>query len=43
LTNSVPVLRGVKTFLNRQPEMSFAARRETAALINCVVTAEKYR
>jgi len=41
--NSVPVVRGVKTFLNHHPEMSFAARREAAALINCVVTAEKYR
>jgi enoyl-CoA hydratase/carnithine racemase len=41
--NSVPVVRGVKSFLNHHPEMSFAARREAAALINCVVTAEKYR
>jgi enoyl-CoA hydratase/carnithine racemase len=41
--NSVPVLSAVKTFLNRQAEMSPAARREAAALINCVVTAERYR
>jgi enoyl-CoA hydratase/carnithine racemase len=41
--NSVPVLRGVKSFLNLHPEMSFAARREAAALINGIVTAEKYR
>ena len=41
--NSVPVLRGVKSFLNLHPEMSFAARREAAALINGMVTAEKYR
>jgi enoyl-CoA hydratase/carnithine racemase len=42
-TNSVPVVRGVKTFLNLHPEMSFAARREAAALINGMVTAERYR
>ena len=42
-TNSVPVLAAVKTFLNRQGEMSLAARREAAALMNCVVTAERYR
>ena len=42
-TNSVSVLSAVKTFLNRQAEMSPAARREAAALINCVVTAERYR
>ena len=42
-TNTVPVLSAVKTFLNRQGEMSPAARREAAALINCVVTAERYR
>lgn len=42
-TNAVPVLAAVKTFLNRQGEMSLAARREAAALINCVVTAERYR
>ncbi|MBR0687771.1 enoyl-CoA hydratase/isomerase family protein [Bradyrhizobium manausense] len=41
--NSVPTLRGVKSFLKHHPEASFAARRETAALINCVVMAEKYR
>jgi len=41
--NSVPVLRGVKSFLNLHSEMSFAARREAAALINAVVTAEKFR
>ncbi len=41
--NSIPVLSGVKTFLNGHAEMSFAARQEAAALINCVVTAEKYR
>lgn len=41
--NSAATVRGVKTFLNRQQEMSFAGRREIAALINCVVTAEKYR
>lgn len=42
-TNSVPVLSAVKTFLNSQVEMSFSARREFAALINCVITAERYR
>lgn len=42
-TNTVPVLSAVKTFLNRQGEMSPTARREAAALINCVVTAERYR
>lgn len=42
-TNSVPVLSAVKSFLNRQGEMSPSARREAAALINCVVTAERYR
>lgn len=42
-TNSVPVLSAVKTFLNQHAEMSFAARREAAALMNCVVTAERYR
>jgi len=42
-TNSVPVLSAVKSFLDRQNEMSPAARREAAALINCVVTAERYR
>ncbi len=41
--NSAATVRGVKTFMNRQQEMSFAGRREIAALINCVVTAEKYR
>lgn len=41
--NPVPVLSAVKTFLNQHAEMSFAARRETAALMNCVVTAERYR
>jgi enoyl-CoA hydratase/carnithine racemase len=41
--NSVPVLSAVKTFLNQHAEMSFAARREVAALMNCVVTAERYR
>lgn len=41
--NSVPVLSAVKTFLNQHAEMSFAARREAAALMNCVVTAERYR
>lgn len=42
-TNSVPVLSAIKTFLNHHAEMSFGARREAAALINCVVTAERYR
>jgi enoyl-CoA hydratase/carnithine racemase len=42
-SNSAATVRGVKTFMNRQQEMSFAGRREIAALINCVVTAEKYR
>lgn len=41
--NSVPTLRGVKSFLKHHPETSFAARRDAAALINCVVMAEKYR
>jgi enoyl-CoA hydratase/carnithine racemase len=42
-TNSVPVLSAVKTFLTHHAEMSFTARREAAALINGVVTAERYR
>ena len=41
--NSVPVVKGIKAFLNASPEMSFATRREHAALINAVVTAERYR
>lgn len=41
--NSVPVLSAVKTFLNQHTEMSFAVRREAAALMNCVVTGERYR
>lgn len=41
--NTPPVLRGVKAFLNAAPEMSFAVRREHAALINGAVTAERYR
>jgi enoyl-CoA hydratase/carnithine racemase len=42
-TNSVPVLSAVKTYLNGHTEMSFAVRQEAAALINCVITAERYR
>jgi enoyl-CoA hydratase/carnithine racemase len=42
-TNSVPVLSAVKTFLYHHTEMSFTARREAAALINGIVTAERYR
>lgn len=42
-TNSVPVLSAVKTFLNHHTEMSFTARREAAALMNGIVTAERYR
>jgi enoyl-CoA hydratase/carnithine racemase len=41
--NTIPVLRGVKSYLNAAPEMSFAVRRQHAALINGEVTAERYR
>ncbi len=41
--NSPPVLRGVKAFLSRAPEASFATRKELAALINSSVTAERFR
>lgn len=41
--NSPPTLRAVKAFLNTGPETSFAARKELAALINCVATAERFR
>lgn len=41
--NSVPVVRGIKAFLSTGPETSFASRKELAALINCVATAERYR
>ncbi|MFB9948739.1 enoyl-CoA hydratase/isomerase family protein [Rhizobium puerariae] len=41
--NSVPTLRGIKAFLSMSPETSFASRKELAALINCVATAEKFR
>ncbi len=41
--NSVPTVRGIKAFLSMSPETSFASRKELAALINCVATAEKFR
>ncbi len=41
--NSVPTVRGIKAFIAMSPETSFASRKEMAALINCVATAEKFR
>lgn len=41
--NSTATLRAVKAFLATGPETSFAARKELAALINCVATAERFR
>ncbi len=41
--NSVATVRGIKAFLSLSPETSFASRKEMAALINCVATAEKFR
>lgn len=41
--NSVPTVRAVKSFLTRAPETSSATRRELAALLNSVATAERYR
>ena len=41
--NSVPTVRAVKAFLSTGPETSFAARKELAALLNCVATAERFR
>lgn len=41
--NSVATVRGIKAFLSVGPETSFASRKELAALINCVATAERYR
>ncbi|SMF16908.1 Enoyl-CoA hydratase/carnithine racemase [Xaviernesmea oryzae] len=41
--NSVPTVRGIKAFISMSPETSFASRKELAALINCVATAEKFR
>ena len=41
--NSVATVRGIKAFLTTSSEMSFVSRKEHAALINCVVTAERYR
>lgn len=41
--NSLPVLRAVKAFLRTSPETSFASRKELAALMNCVATAERFR
>jgi enoyl-CoA hydratase/carnithine racemase len=41
--NSVATVRGIKAFISMSPETSFASRKELAALINCVATAEKFR
>ncbi len=41
--NSVATVRAVKTFLATAPEASFASRKELAALINSVATAERFR
>ena len=41
--NSVTTVRAVKSFLTTAPETSFAARKELAALINSVATAERFR
>jgi enoyl-CoA hydratase len=41
--NSVPALRAVKAFLALAPETSFASRKELAALLNSVATAERFR
>jgi hypothetical protein len=36
-------VRAVKAFLSTAPEASFASRKELAALINSVATAERFR
>jgi len=41
--NSVATIRSVKAFLSTGPETSFASRKELAALLNCVATAESFR
>jgi enoyl-CoA hydratase/carnithine racemase len=41
--NSAATVRAVKAFLSTGPETSFAARKELAALINAVSTAERFR
>ncbi|MBD0417000.1 enoyl-CoA hydratase/isomerase family protein [Tianweitania sp. Rool2] len=41
--NSVATVRAVKAFLSTAPETSFAARKELAALMNSVATAERFR
>ena len=41
--NTPPVVRGIKTYLNTSMEMSFAARKVHAGLINGMVTGEKFR
>ena len=41
--NSVATVRAVKAFLTTAPEASFASRKELAALINSVATAERFR
>jgi enoyl-CoA hydratase len=41
--NSVATVRAVKAFLSTAPEASFASRKELAALINSVATAERFR
>ncbi|GGL79649.1 enoyl-CoA hydratase/isomerase family protein [Wenxinia marina] len=41
--NSVAVVRAVKAFLIRAPEASLATRKELAALLNSVATAERFR
>lgn len=42
-SNTPPVVKGIKAYLNSAMEMSFAARKKHAALINCTVTAENFR
>jgi enoyl-CoA hydratase/carnithine racemase len=41
--NTPPVVRGIKTYLTTAMEMSFAARKVHAGLINGIVTGEKFR
>ena len=42
-SNSPPVVRGIKAYLNTAMEMSFSARKQHAGLINGAVTAERFR
>lgn len=41
--NSATVLRSVKAFLNAAPEMSWAGRRELAAVANATAVSERFR